>query len=337
MSIRILRPFLAAFVGASLAALATPASARTDVRRPLAETHACMPVGRYCLQSNVWVNLHQRLMHEALYGGTPPKALAGNDLARWRQAVGRYRAWLGDRDPIFDRELIELNAALSRTTAATPPTSIPQDAAEVLASLMPLYRKAQWKADARGNRFYIALAKPLLEQAGAEIVAAHEKAYGVAFPTRILVDVTAVAGRFGAYTVGQGDEAHVVQSHTTPGMIGLGTLESLMHEPSHAIVGPDYGAIGGDIAKASAATGVKPRHNLWHALLFYTAGELTRRAYARRGIAYTPVIDGMYEGPFAGMRQALDTHWRAYLEGKTARSEAMERVLAGTSAAAPGR
>lgn len=332
-------PTLARFAGFIVLAVsaAVPVSARTDLRLPLHDTHACAPVGRWCFQSNVWVNLHQRLMHEALYGGTPPKALAGKDLARWREGVARYRDWLGDRDPIFDRELVEVNAALSRTTGETLHESIPRDAATVLASLMPLYRKAQWKADARGNRFYIALAKPLLEQAGAEIVAAHEQAYGVAFPTRILVDVTAVAGRFGAYTTGQGDEAHVVQSHATPGMNGLGALESLVHEPSHAIVGPDFGAIGGDIAKASAATGVKPRHNLWHAVLFYTAGELTRRAYARRGIAYVPVIAGMYEGPFAGMRQPLETHWRAYLEGRMARGEAMERVLVETSAAAPSR
>ena len=330
------RPLLA-LAAVSFLAIASPLSARTDVRKPLAETHACMPVGRYCLQSNVWVNLHQRLVHEALYGGTPPKSLAGNDLARWRQAVERYRAWLGDRNPIFDHELVELNAALSRTTREALPDSIPKDAREVLASVMPMYRKAQWKADARGNRFYIQLAKPLLEQAGPEIIAAHEKAYGVAFPTRILVDVTAVAGRFGAYTVGQGDDAHVVQSHTTPGMHGFGALESLIHEPSHSIVAADWGAIGGDIAKASAATGVKPRDNLWHAVLFYTAGELTRRAYARRGIAYTPVIAGRYDGPFKGMQKPLETHWQAYLEGKVSRSEAMERVLVETSGGEVGR
>ena len=317
---------------AVLVAVASPLSARTDVRKPLAETHACTAVGRYCLQSNVWVNLHQRLVHEALYGGTPPKSLAGDNLARWQQAVERYRAWLGDRNPIFDRELVELNAALSRTTGETLPDSLPKDAAAVLASVMPMYRKAQWKADARGNRFYIQLAKPLLEQAGPEVIAAHEKAYGVAFPTRILVDVTAVAGRFGAYTVGQGDEAHVVQSHTTASMSGLGALESLVHEPSHSIVARDWGAIGGDIAKASEATGVKPRENLWHAVLFYTAGELTRRAYARRGIVYTPVIAGRYDGPFEGMQAALETHWQAYLEGKVSRSEAMERVLVESSA-----
>src|SRR3712207_9297949 len=67
---------------------------------------------------------------------------------------------------------------------------------------------------------------------------------------------------------------------------------------------------------------LKPLANLWHAILFYTSGELTRRALARRGVSdYQPYILGMYGRGFGGFRRALETHWQAYLDGKVSRSE----------------
>ena len=222
------RPFTAVAV-LSLAFASTPATARTDVRKPLEQIYPCQPVGRYCFQSNPWVNLHQRLAHEAQHGTQPPKSLAGNDLATWRQSVASYRAWLGDRSAVFDRELGALDDALARSNAVTLPPGVPKDAANVLETTMPLYLKSQWKTDDRGNRFFIAYVVPMLVQAGPPIIAAAEEAYGVAFPTRILVDVTGLGGRFGAYAVGEGDFIHVIQSHTDPDMQGFAALESLIH------------------------------------------------------------------------------------------------------------
>ena len=318
-------------VATAVLALAPPAHARTDTRAPLAETHGCEPIGRYCLQSNPWVNLHQRLLHEAQHDGEPPSSLAGDKLAEWKALVARYREHFGDRSAVFDRELAAIDAALATVRTLDLPQTLPKAPAAVLERAMPLYRQSQWKNDDRGNRFYIALAKPQLLQLAPEVIAAHEQAYGRPFPSRILVDVTGHAGRFGAYTVGAGDEAHVVQSHTTPLMHGFGILESLVHEPSHAIVARHDGAIGAELTRAKHRTRLEPPENLWHAMLFYTAGELTRRAYARRGIAYTPVIAHRYDGPFRGLRAPLEQHWQAFLDGKLERDEAVRRVLAETA------
>lgn len=328
----------AAIAAALLLAAASPRlAARSDLTQPLSATHACQLVGRYCLQSNPWVNLHQRLLHEAKFGTAPPPALAGAQLATWHDAVVRYRRYLGDRDPIFDAELVALNASLSQTTKRVLPETTPEEPRAALESAMPHYLKAQWKSDDRANRFHIAYVIPMLVQAGPPIIASLEEAYGVAFPSRILVDVTGLAWEFGAYAVGEGDEVHIVQSSTTPLMQGFGALESLIHEPSHAIVGAEVGAIGSDLARAAAATKVQPRQNLWHAMLFYTTGELTRRSLARRGIAYVPVITQRYDGPFAGIRKPLETHWQAYLDGKLSREEAFRRVLVETTVAMPKR
>lgn len=291
-------------------------------------------VGRYRLHSNAWVNLHQRLLHEARFLSPSPATLSGEDLAKWKTAVEAYRALVGKRSPIFDRELIVLNAALSATTAGKLPDSIPKAASAVLESTMPLYRAAQWEEDDRANRFWIAVAEPLLASAAEELADAHAKAYGLPFPTRILVDVSPLAWEFGAYTVGEGASAHAVISSIEPGTQGFGALESLMHEPSHAIVAPASMAIGSDLARASKELGLRPLANQWHAILFYTSGELTRRALAKRGVReYRPFIANMYEGPFRGQRAALETHWQAYLDGKVSREAAIRQILIETAPA----
>ncbi len=290
-------------------------------------------VGRYRLQSNPWINLHQRLLYAARFEATTPAALAGDDLTKWNKAVETYRAFLGKRSPIFDAELISLNAALSATSTSKLPASLPKAAATALENAMPIYRVAQWEEDDRANRFWIAMAEPLLASAAEELAAAHAKAYGVPFPTDILVDVSPFGWEFGAYTVGEGAHAHVVVTSTEPGYQGFAALEMLMHEPSHAIVdGNSRAAIGADLALASRELNIRPHSNLWHAILFYTSGELTRRALAKRGVRnYQPVILGMYERGYRGYRKSLETHWQAYLDGKTSRDAAIRQIVIETA------
>jgi hypothetical protein len=43
----------------------------------------------------------------------------------------------------------------------------------------------------------------------------------------------------------------------------------------------------------------------------------------------------MYDGPFRGLRPALETHWQAYLDGKTTREAAVRQILEET--APPGK
>lgn len=307
---------------------------------PAIDDPADADVGRYHLQSNEWVTLHQRLMYEARFGDAPPPdGVTGADLTAWNTAVEQYKTWLGPRrSPILDTELIVVNRILSETKAGSRlPRGIPDPVAKVLEAARPLYEKGQWARDDAANRFWLALAVPLLRSAAAELIAAHEKAYGVPFPKRIRVDVVSYGWEFGAYTVGDGHEVHSVIQSTDAGSQGFAALEALMHEPSHGIVEPDQGAIGADLSRAAAALHVKPPYNLWHALLFYTSGELTRRVLAERGVAnYTPVIQiGMFDRQFKGFREVFDQHGRAWLDGKEPRDEAMRAIVQATSKPAP--
>ncbi len=325
------RKLMALFtVVASMTLYAQPGPA---MRRAGAQT--ATKVGRYLLQSNAWVNLHQRLLHEVRFKTAPPASLSGDDLSKWKRLVEAYGAFLGKRHPIFNLELVRLNATLSKTTTAKLPDEIPKAAATTLEAAMPLYRSAQWEQDDRANRFWIAVTEPMLELAAEELADAHAKAYATPFPKNILVDVSPLAWEFGAYTVGQGESAHVVVSSTDPGYQGFAALEMLMHEPSHAIVADDEsGAIGADLKRAATELGMRPMANLWHAILFYTSGELTRRSLAKRGVSnYQPVILGMYERGYRGYRQSLETHWQAYLDGKVTREAAIRQILIETAPA----
>lgn len=291
-------------------------------------------VGRYFLQSNPWVNLHQRLLYEARFKEPPPAALSGEDLAKWKKAVEIYRVFLGNRNPIVDDELKHLNATLSKTSTPELPDSIPEAASEGLKIAMPLYRFSQWDEDDGVNRFWIAVAEPMLALAAEELIEAHAKVYAMPFPKHILVDVSRFAWEFGAYTVPEPESAHVVISSTDRGSQGFWALEALMHEPSHAIAGPTSGAIGSDLTRIAKELGVKPRSFLWHAILFYTSGELTRRALAKRGVSnYQPVILEMYKIGFREFQQPLETHWQAYLDGKVSREEAIRQILIETTPA----
>ena len=299
------------------------------------ETKAEVRVGRYKLQSNPWVNLHQRLLYEARFKwDKPPAGLSGDDVAKWAKAIDAYRLFIGNRHPIFDNELIRINAELSATRGTKLPSTIPTAAAKVLETAMPLYRVAQWEEDDRANRFWIAVAEPLLASTAEELAAAHAKVYGVPFPSKIIVDVSSFAWQFGGYTVGEGDYAHTVISSTDAGYQAFSALEMLMHEPSHAIVDATSHAIGTDIVNLSKELGIKPRSNLWHAILFYTSGELTRRTLARRGVSnYQPFILGMYDRGFRDFRQPLEKHWQAYLDGKVSREAAIRQILIETTPA----
>jgi hypothetical protein len=206
---------LVALFAVALCAVTYVGSARVFAQ---GRERAEVKVGRYRLQSNAWVNLHQRLIHEAKFNTAPPASLAGDDLSKWKQAVEAYKLFLGKRSPIVDGELVRMNAALSATSASKLPASIPA------------------------------------------------------------------------------------------------------------------AAVGADISKLSKELGVKPRYNLWHAILFYTSGELTRRALARRGVSdYQPNVLGMYSRGFGGFKQPLETHWQAYLDGKLSREEAIRRILTETT------
>lgn len=261
---------------------------------------AALLATRFELQSNFWVNLYQRLLHDSRVGA--------------------------QRSPVFDPELVAINDALSATPENEEPHGIPAAVREELVSAAPAYRKTQWPDDDRANRFWIASVEGMLHDAEAELIAEHERVYGVKWPAHVRVDVAAFAGPFGAYTTGDAKLAHTTVSSRDPSYRGFAALEMLMHESSHGVV--DEWLVA-DRAKATTVEGAPD--GLWHAILFYTSGELTKRTLATRGVTdYVPYAyaHGNYKrGVWPSYLPWIEKLWQAHIDGKLSRDDAIDAIL----------
>ena len=295
--------------------------------------------GRWEMQSNFWVSLHHTLLDAAQNGKKADESLQPNERTNWTNAILIYRLRFADRNPWENEELTRINDMLSATSGDMIHEGLPEDVAKALLLGAPIYRRAYWPADDRTNKFWIAAAEGLLQDAGEELVAEHAKVYGVGYPQKVRVDVAPFAGPLGAYTTDASGLVHTTISSRDPNYRGFASLEMLLHEPSHAILSPSTG-IGAQITTLGQEKRVLVPRNLWHAILFYTSGELTRRALRERGVMdYTPYAyqKGMFERGFTGLRQPLETYWQSYLDGRMSREAAIVALVDATATTPPNR
>src|SRR5262249_23700450 len=153
-----------------------------------------------------------------------------------------------------------------------------------------------WTADDNASRFFIGYAAALLRDAGSALVRAHETVYRTPWPERVRVYVTPEAGPFGAYTMtGRSGGVITTMSCRDSGYQGFRALERLLHESSHAVVDPTRGTVAEAIAAAAKKHGVKPPPSLWHAILFATSSELTRKLLDGRGVTnFVPSSEDLF-------------------------------------------
>jgi hypothetical protein len=86
---------------------------------------------------------------------------------------------------------------------------------------------------------------------------------------------------------------------------GPAALESIFHEAGHALIFPPHRELRTALEEAG-----KPGHDdLWHALLFFTAGEVVKRQ----------------PGPDLPL---LEKHWTAVLDGEVTPSERVKALVA---------
>ena len=283
------------------------------------------------LHSSFWMSLHQTLIDEAMRSSPRAGALSSaEEQAAWKAAVDAYRTAGGRGDLTFARPMIITTDSL--TQVADDATELATDAPlkDALLRAAPLYRKHWWTADDEANRFFIGYAAGLLREAGQRLVREHEAVYRAPWPARVRVYVTPSAGPFGAYTMhGLAGGVITTMSCRDSGYQGFRALEMLLHESSHDIVGPNDGTVAKAIAAASQKAGVAVPRDLWHAILFATSSELTRRLLAERGVtSFVPSSADLFTRAWPRYREPVENHWIAYLNGQGTLEEAIERVVA---------
>ena len=308
------------------------------------------PLPVFELHSGFWMNLHHTLYFQARekrdsrVGGTnSPNAPRLSDAERrvWDSAVAYYAANFANKDLLFSTEMIllknqlgdfedcdELSGAKKKTCDA----GLPGNITPVLDSAAPIYRAHWWPEHDRANRKWIAGVAPLVRNKGLDLAQRLAEIYQAKWPTeKIRVDVAAYANWAGAYTTL--DPLRVTISSTDPGNQGAVALEVLFHEASHSIAEPVQAAI---IRECRQRDKPIPR-DLWHALIFYTTGEVVRpvvisASAGENGGAppdYTPyaVREGLYKRGWEEYLKLLNRFWQPYLENKVTFDDAIARMV----------
>ena len=282
------------------------------------------------LHNSFWMSLHQTLMDDAV-SSTPRNlaALPVEEQTAWTEAIAAYKTAAGTGDMTFTRPMVITSDGMAQIAddAVDPTLDVPVAAA--LKRAAPVYRAHWWTADETTNRFFIAYTAAMLREAGPDLVRAHEAVYHTPWPPLIRVFISPHAGTYGAYTIRAQSGWITTMSSRDEGYQGLHALEMMLHESSHTVVNPNRGTIAEAIAAAAKKRDIRPPHDLWHALLFATSSELTRRYLAERGMKFVPSSEDLFTRAWPFYRAAVETHWYPYLSGSGTLEEAIDRVVGG--------
>jgi hypothetical protein len=262
------------------------------------------------LRSTFWVNLHERLHAESSPRGRP-----SSDAPAWLAALELYRARFPVRgiEGLLNQEIVDVRRRL-QDSAGRP--DVDAELAAALLAAAEVYRPAAWREDDGRNRAWIARVAPRLDLLGATLAADHERAYATPWPEApIRVEVSALAGPVGAFTSLR--PTRIAVASADPRYQDDAALEMLFHEAAHGLVG-----------KIEEGLGPSAPPLLWHAVIFFTTGELVARRLPPGYLPYARKT-GLYgRAPeLAAYERALVKEWVPYLDGKIGLEAALANLV----------
>jgi hypothetical protein len=346
-----------------LFAISLLAPVRTAARPQNSSAYGPLPV--FELHSGFWFNLHHTLYHDArqrtaaaspdkggktsgpILNTTPDAkpALTAAEQHIWDDAVAYYVANYASKDLLFSTDLSQLKDQLgdfedcdelSGRKRKFCDAGLPTKLTQVLESAAPVYRAHLWPEHDRANRRWIARVAPLVREQGVGLSERLADIYQTRWPRqKIRVDVSGYANWAGAYTTT--DPLRVTISSLDSRNQGAEALEVLFHESSHSIAEPVQAAIIRECRQRDKAI---PR-DLWHALVFYTTGEVLRPVLDSSGTnaggkdgsvpggGYTPYAlrEGLYQRGWSDYLKLLQRFWQPYLDGTASFDDAIARMV----------
>jgi hypothetical protein len=251
-------------------------------------------------------------------------AASAAERSAWGDDIALYRGDLSRRDALFDDDLVRASHALAGAGDAATLDGVAIDAElrRVLESAAGLYRRLWWpRHEAACGATRSDLSRQLSRHAD-PIGAFLARAWGREWPSApIPVELSPYANWAGAYSTDRFGTLIVV-SCLADGSSGALGLESIFHESLHQWDESLLARIDSVAKRANART---PR-NLWHALIFYSAGEAVKGVIPLH-VPYA-VKNGMWErGGLAIFKPVLDRHWLGYLRGRTTFERAVNAIL----------
>lgn len=327
----------AAFVGSCTS---TRQSRPQPVMTDVTQTQLDGPVARtdrFLFYSRFDFNLHDRLLRWAVEndraGADCIGALGDPERQNWDRAVDAFRA-LGAGG--MERTALRLryerlkpgDASFNESLGAVPGWYRP-----ALANAASAYRRCWWPEDDRRNRAWIHALVPRLLRAEGIMARRIAAAHGVDFQAEpIPVDVVPKVNFGGGNTVVH--PHHILISSMQPGYDGFGGVELIFHEASHTIVNPRSDGSIAALRGAAQQQRVQLPRDLWHAVLFFTAGHAARATIREAwGEPYEPYMytQGLFTRAWPRWRGPLEQWWKPYLDGLLTLDEASARLVAATA------
>jgi len=310
------------------------------------------PLPVFEFHSGFWLNLHHTLYRLArsqrAASSTANPAAPNSGIANltpteqriWYSAIAYYSRTYADNDITVSLEMIliknqlgdfETCQDLAGFKRKSCDAGLPAKLTEALDAAAPVYRAHLWPEHDRANRRWIAAVAPLVRRNGLDLAHRLAEIYQTNWPRdRIRVDVTNYASSTGAYTTLE--PLRVAVSSIDARNQGAEALEVLFHEASHGIADSVQDAIFRECRQREKPI---PR-DLWHALLFYTTGEVIRPlaldssgSTASSASGYVPyaVREGLYKRGWENYLRLLTEYWQPYLDGRVTFDDAIAHMV----------
>jgi hypothetical protein len=299
-------------------------------------------VSQLRMYSSFWQNLHHFLYVSAwakrpveprtrrLAMPLPPGsdvAMTREERATWDNAVAVYDREFASKDLLFDFGMLSIKGGLVDRDDNLTGAPYDDELRSLLLSAAPIYRKYWWPGHDAANRAWIAEAARRTAPHATPIISKLTALYGVAwFSTPVRVDVVRVGKSQGAYT--SINPTHIVVASGDDSYDTWASTEMLFHESSHALIQKVQAAVNAALTAAHKRAG-----DLWHVVLFYTAGEVTRQQLAKAGVEYKPYLyaTGLFDRAWPQFRAPVESHVQAYIDGK----KTLDQMAADLAAAVP--
>jgi hypothetical protein len=283
-------------------------------------------VSQLRLYSSFWQNLHHFLYVSAwanrpVIPRTPRLAmphprgsfvsLTPEQKMNWDAAVAYYDRNIASKDLLFDDDLTRVKLALADADADLKSVRIDEALRAALLDAAPIYRKYWWSDHDAANRAWIEQVSRQTATVAASIIDRLTGLYGVPwFTTPVRVDIVRVGKSQGAYT-SNNPRPHIVVASGDSSYDGWSGTEMLFHESSHAL----FQNVRRAVDSAAKAANKEPR-DLWHVVLFYIAGEVTRQQLADNGVEYRPYLyaTGLFDRAWPAFREPIEHHVRPFVD-----------------------
>jgi hypothetical protein len=303
-----------------------------------------VPANLFEFHSGFWINLHHFLYRRAQLSEPQNgphnlaltkvdtdelQQLSAGERNTWNDALSYYSHFVVNRDLLFDDELIQTKDQLedAELSSDLANTKIPGSLKAALLKAAPIYRKYWWVQHNAQNREWIAHLEPLVKRYGSTLSTEMTRIYDEPWPQYpVRVDAVAYANWAGAYTTVEPTRPTI--STTDPANQGTAALEILFHETSHGMMGKVMDAIHSAETDLNAHSSRTAFHSgsIWHAVLFYTAGDLV----AGQIQGYVPYADknGLWVRAWPSPdRSLVEQDWKPHMDGAVPMQKSLMKLV----------